>query len=290
MESSQSETLNSEKNKRHPGFIHYAPMLGFALVIGGILLFIDQRLHTGWIPIALPVVAGLIILAYGFYLRADGWLNAGFIVTGVAGAIFLVFQPFVRFDDKHLVAYGLLFFSLSWMGLFLANKLQAHKSHWWALFVILIAFALAVVFYLGNMTVLVFTLALSLAVGLSFLIWGMVTSKIGLQIPGLIISTVGVGVYNGWKSVGDVNGLRDTGVMLVWFSLGWLLITVFSRIFEKRFIWWPLIPGGILVMVGSGLYIGGNPSNATAFLQNTGSIALILLGVYLILLKFGLKK
>jgi len=51
-----------------------------------------------------------------------------------------------------------------------------------------------------------------------------------------------------------------------------------------------LIPGGILAMVGSGLYIGGNPENAAAFLQNTGSIGLVLLGIYLILLKFGLKK
>ena len=50
--------------------------------------------------------------------------------------------------------------------------------------------------------------------------------------------------------------------MLVWFSLGWILITVFLRLLMKKFIWWPLIPGGILAMVGSGLYIGGNPENA----------------------------
>jgi len=43
-------------------------------------------------------------------------------------------------------------------------------------------------------------------------------------------------------------------------------------------------------MVGSGLYIGGNPGNAAGFIQNTGSIGLVLLGIYLILLKFGLKK
>jgi hypothetical protein len=289
MESLQSKN-SSEKNHSVSSFTHYAPALGFALVIGGVLLFIDQRLQTGWIPIALPVVAGLIILAYGFYLRETGWLNAGFIVTGVAGAIFLVFQPFLRLDSRHLVASGLLFFSLSWLGLVLGNRMYKHRTYWWALFIILISLGLAVVFYIGDLSFLVFLLAVSLAIGFSFLIWGMAVSQIGLQIPGLIVSTVGIGVYNGWKSVGDINGLRDTGVMLVWFSLGWLLITVFSRIFVKKFIWWPLIPGGILVMVGSGLYIGGNPSNATAFLQNTGSIALILLGVYLIMLKFGLKK
>ena len=43
-------------------------------------------------------------------------------------------------------------------------------------------------------------------------------------------------------------------------------------------------------MVGLGLYIGGNPDNALGFVQNTGSIGLILFGVYLILLKYGMKK
>ena len=78
--------------------------------------------------------------------------------------------------------------------------------------------------------------------------------------------------------------------MLVWFALGWVLVTILSRVIEKRFLWWPLIPGGVLLTVGSGLYIGGDPESTLGFLGNTGSIGLILFGIYLILLKFGIKK
>ncbi|MEM5774302.1 MAG: hypothetical protein AAGU05_04815, partial [Anaerolineaceae bacterium] len=77
--------------------------------------------------------------------------------------------------------------------------------------------------------------------------------------------------------------------MLVIFGLGWLLITVLSRFVIEKPVWWPLIPGGILVMVGWGLYIGGNPSNALNFVSNTGSIALIMLGLYLLLLRRGIR-
>jgi hypothetical protein len=150
--------------------------------------------------------------------------------------------------------------------------------------------ALALVFYFRDLRLLVFIFAICLALSLTFVIWGGVKQNINLMIPGLLVGTIGAGIFSGWSTVGDINGLRDTGIMLVWFSLGWILISVCSRIFQKRFTWWPLIPGGVFAMVGSGLYIGGNPTNAAGFLQNTGSVALIILGVYLILLKFGLKK
>jgi hypothetical protein len=77
--------------------------------------------------------------------------------------------------------------------------------------------------------------------------------------------------------------------MLVWFALGWGLITIASRILTSRFIWWPLIPGGLLAVVGWGLYIGGDPGNALSFIGNTGSIGLIIFGIYLLLLRRSFK-
>lgn len=290
MGSLQSKKIQPEKMEYKNQLTHYAHVLGIALVIGGILLFIDQKIKTGWIPILLPVVAGLIVILYGYYLKNSKWLIAGFVITSISGALFLIFQPFVNLATNKLIALGLEFFALTWVGLFLSVGLVNQKFHWWSVFIITIGTALAAVFFFGNTSLLVFILAISIATGSSFIIWGLAKKNIAFLIPGLLTSTIGVGVFNGWKTVGDINGLRDTGIMLVWFSLGWILITVFSRFFKKRFIWWPLIPGGILAMVGSGLYIGGNPANAAGFLQNTGSIGLVLLGIYLILLKFGLKK
>ncbi len=269
---------------------HYAPVLGITLIIGGILLLIDQRIHTGWIPISLPIFVGIIVLIYSFILKEEGWILAGFILTGISGALFLVFQPFINLKNNLLISFGLAFFSLCWLGIFLTISLTKKRYYWWTFFITLTSLSISIIFYLASFSVLSFVLAISLAIGSALLLWGVAKNILGLQISGILVSTIGIGIFNGWNTVGDINGLRDTGNMLVWFSLGWILITVDSKIFKKRFIWWPLIPGGILAMVGSGLYIGGNPENAAAFLQNTGSIGLILLGMYLILLKFGLKK
>lgn len=290
MGSSQSEHIDTVKQSSRTRFIHYAPAIGVALVLGGILLFIDQKIKSGWIPLSLPVVAGLVIIAYGYVIKNNCWLFTGFSLTAIAGALFLIFQPFIVESTFHLLAYGLGFFSLMWLCLFLSLGFLKQIYHWWIIFIVTISLALSMVFVIGRTTLLTFILAISLAISLTFLVWGSAKKSIGLLIPGLLVGTIGTGVFNGWDTVGDVNGLRDTGIMLVWFSLGWILITVGSRILQKRFIWWPLIPGGVFAMVGSGLYIGGNPTNAAAFLQNTGSIALIILGIYLILLKFGLKK
>jgi hypothetical protein len=129
-----------------------------------------------------------------------------------------------------------------------------------------------------------------MALGLVFLAWGWTRKLLGLIIPGCILVTVGPGISFAWSQSSNPQGLIETGVMLVWFALGWLLITVFSRMMYKKFIWWPLIPGGVLAMVGWGLYIGGNPSNALGFVGNSGSIGLIIFGVYLLLLRFGMQK
>jgi hypothetical protein len=78
--------------------------------------------------------------------------------------------------------------------------------------------------------------------------------------------------------------------MLTIFASGWFLITIIQRLIKPKLMWWPLIPGGVLAMTGWGLYIGGNPINALGFLGNTGSIAIVLLGLYLLLLRSGMQK
>jgi hypothetical protein len=66
------------------------------------------------------------------------------------------------------------------------------------------------------------------------------------------------------------------------------MISLFGRWIGRRSIWWPMIPGGILLMVGSGLYIGGDPTRAVGFISNTGSIALVIFGLYLLLMRKGI--
>jgi hypothetical protein len=281
--------IDSGDNKLRDKLLHYAPLFGVILVISGLLLLLDQRLKTGWISITIPLAIGIVFSFYGIFKRNIGWLAPGMILTGIGLALLLIFGKVISASLTALIGYSLLANAGIWLVLFVAILLLVRKIPWWSLFVITICATLGHIFLTEKFSLLVFVFYLACAIGSVFLLWGSVSGKLGLIIPGAILSATGAGVYFGWSNPDEPGQLQKTGIMLVWFALGWVLITVFSRIMKKRFVWWPLIPGGILLMVGSGLYIGGNPQNALGFLGNTGSIGLILVGAYLIFLKFSMK-
>jgi hypothetical protein len=133
-----------------------------------------------------------------------------------------------------------------------------------------------------------FVLYISLGIGLPLLLWGMITRLIGLIIPGCLLLGAGLGVYLAWRSPIPENGLTQTGIMLVCFAFGWMAISVAARRVIHKSVWWPLIPGGILAVVGTGLYVGGDPTRALGFIGNTGSIALMIFGLYLLLMRKGI--
>jgi hypothetical protein len=229
-------------------------------------------------------------MAAGILTKRRIWLIPGFILFGLGSAVFVIFQKLVFYKTFTLLCVATGVFSLSWLVLFLALLVIRKSAAWWALFVATISGAISFNFFTERLLLLDFVLTISVAIGVVFLLWGGRKKQIGLLIPGLLITTIGCGVYFAWKNAEDPQGLQETGIMLVWFALGWLLITITSKVFSRKFVWWPLIPGGVFAMVGSGLYIGGNPVNVLGFFQNTGSIGLILFGIYLILLKYGMKK
>lgn len=279
-----------KSNRKSEKFIQYAPIFGVVLVVSGLLLLLDQRIKTTWLSISIPVVISLILTAAGIYLKKMVWIMPGLIMLGLSTFLFSMLQKIVGMDSNTKMAIGFAANALVWLLIFVSFRLVRNITAWWSLFVTAICTGLSIVFFTQRMELLDYVFYISVPVGIVFLAWGLFTRRIGLIIPGLLISTIGSGIYMGWRNSQQAEGLKETGTMLVWFALGWLLITVFSRIIEKKFIWWPLIPGGILLMVGSGLYIGGNPGNALDFLGNTGSIGLIIFGIYLILLKFGMKN
>lgn len=129
---------------------------------------------------------------------------------------------------------------------------------------------------------------IGLGIGIALLYSGIYWKLFGLIIPGSLLIGIAPGVFFAWSNTAGQNGLVRTGVMLVWFALGWGLVTIFARVQTFKFVWWPLIPGGILAMVGWGLYIGGNPSRAVGFIGNTGSIGLLIFGIYILLIRRGI--
>jgi len=151
-------------------------------------------------------------------------------------------------------------------------------------------FSVGANFFWGDLSLLSSVLFLSVGFGLVLLLTGIYTRLLGLILAGSLLATTGAGVYFGWNQSAGPNALAQTGIMLAWFSLGWILLTVIYRALFHKFMWWPLIPGGILAMVGWGLYIGGNPGNALSFIGNTGSIGLIVFGIYLLLMRRGFHQ
>ncbi|HNR01146.1 MAG TPA: hypothetical protein PKK59_01275 [Anaerolineaceae bacterium] len=280
------EHITSTREK----LVQYAPVAGGILVISGLLLLLDQRLQTRWLSLSIPAFISLALIFFGIYRKQVWWSVVGLILAGLGTALVLFLAPILDLAITIKLGYSLLAQGVAWALIVVFLALSLKKLSWWALLVSAISFALAYVFTSNRKTLLDFVFFLTLAVGIVVLVWGIARKKISLIIPGAIIATTGAGVYFGWSNPESPGGLQKTGVMLVWFAFGWLLITVISRIIDKRFTWWPLIPGGILLMVGSGLYIGGNPQNALGFLGNTGSIGMILIGVYLLFLKFGMKR
>jgi len=268
----------------------YAPVIGGILVISGLLLLLDQRLQTRWLSMSIPAFIGLALILSGIIRKHVWWIVSGLILAGLGTALVLFLAPTLTLDISSRLGYALLAQGAAWGLIFLLLALTTKKIAWYALLIAAVGAALSFNFIARRNTLFDFVYFVTLAIGFVFIIWGVCTKKVSLIIPGAILATTGAGVYYGWSNPEAPGGLQKTGIMLAWFAFGWLLITVITRVSHKRFTWWPLIPGGILLMVGAGLYIGGNPQNALGFLGNTGSIGMILIGVYLIFLKFGMKR
>jgi hypothetical protein len=276
------ESQISLKNYRYAG--------GGLLVFLGLGLLADQYLQTGWLSWVILPVAALILFSYATYLKRMGWIVATSLLGGITLGGFLALAPFFHFTVWQRLGTSLLAFGFSWAVVtFVSNRINP-VTYWWATVPAAGLGAVGLCFIYSAHGIVDFALYVASGLGIAFLIWGTLTRVFGLIIPGSILIGVGPGIYNAWSNLGKPNGLTQTGIMLVWFALGWALITIFSRVIHEGFIWWPLIPGGILAMVGCGLYIGGNPNGAASFISNTGAIGLIIFGIYLMLIRRGIHN
>lgn len=123
------------------------------------------------------------------------------------------------------------------------------------------------------------------ALGALFLIWGLLVKNTGLLIPGGILVGIGTGAFliDGplANSAEPVRG----GTFLMVFAAGWALISLLS-IFTttpRRFAYWPLIPGGIMALIGGALLSGNTGIRALEIFGQVWPVGLILVGAYLLL-------
>lgn len=269
--------------------IAWRSLVGGALLIGGGFVLLDQLLHLGWLAPLACLAGGLFLLAGGLRNQQKGVLIAGSIVVGFGLGIAVSLE----FPGTWSVVQRLGLVALSGgagFGLaeFTVSRVR-HEVIWWPAIPLAVLVSGGVCMFITSAGLLDFVLYLSLGLGLVFLGIGLSHHWIGLVIPGCLLVSTGLGVYIPWATPFGVNALSKTGGMLVLFAFGWGLITVFTRVVMKGLIWWPLIPGGLLAVVGWGLYSGGDPGNAFRFISNTGTVAILLIGFYLMMMRRGIR-
>lgn len=262
---------------------------GLTLVTIGIMIFLDQRLKTGWLSwLSIPVLV-IVLLIAAVVAHKNSWVFSSTLMSGVLVGILLLLNPLFQIDIFGRIAALLISIGVSWILAILLIFIRNREFVWWA-FIPAGIFLGAGIGFLSPLRLVDFILYPCLGLGIALMIWGIASRLLGLLIPACLVSTIGIGIFMAWRNLENINGLTQTGIMLVWFALGWGLIILVSRYILARFIWWPLIPGGVLAMVGWGLYIGGNPNQAANFISNTGGIALIIFGIYILLLRRGIRK
>ncbi len=136
---------------------------------------------------------------------------------------------------------------------------------------------------------------LVLAIGVIFLVAGLAAHSRGLLIPGGIISGVGAGIVVMEKLGSLISEDGKGGLFLMIFSLGWLLISLLSLVVPEEdgtryFMWWPLIPGGILAATGGMILQGETGLKILGVIGQGWPVVLIGIGLYLLLRRKELKE
>ncbi|MBI5879106.1 MAG: hypothetical protein HZB53_15775 [Chloroflexi bacterium] len=125
--------------------------------------------------------------------------------------------------------------------------------------------------------------------GIVFLTWGLLSREVGLLVPGGILIGIGAGVLlmREWQM--PDNSMGTSAIFMLTFAAGWALITLASWFIHKT-VWWPLIVGAILALVGVGLLFG---KPALPYLEMAGKLwplILVALGVWVLFKRSGWKR
>ncbi len=281
--------INQNQNKADT-FRRIPVLIGAAMLTVGTFVLVDQYLGTGWLPWAAIGLAGFLFLIEGARSQKLGWLIPGGLISGTGAGMLFAFGSSA--EGELLSKIGILLISIAagW-GLITAGSFPGKgKTAWWALVPGGIFAAAGACLLFSDRSFLAFVLYLTTGIGVILLVWGLFWRLYGLIIPASLLVTIGPGIFIAWGTNTAVNPLSKTGLMIAAFSFGWGLIVFFARIILAKFVWWPLIPGGVMAMVGWGLYIGGDPGGAPSFIANTGSVALIIFGLYLLLLRKSIHR
>ncbi|MFK7802724.1 MAG: hypothetical protein AB8G95_13900 [Anaerolineae bacterium] len=96
------------------------------------------------------------------------------------------------------------------------------------------------------------------AMGIGFIAWSILSRNKGLMIPGGILSGIALGsILSESVLATRLEGDADGGLFMLGFAAGWFAITILTLVFFGDFQWWPMIPGGIMALIGVGIFTDG---------------------------------
>lgn len=111
-------------------------------------------------------------------------------------------------------------------------------------------------------------------IGLGFVVAFAFTRQYGYLVPGGIMTGLGAGIIASEQLV--LADEQTGGAVVLGLGLGFLAIWAIGAIAHaSRHHWWPLIPGGILTVVGAVLLIGGQAVN----LLDYWGVAIVAIGL-----------
>lgn len=119
--------------------------------------------------------------------------------------------------------------------------------------------------------------------GIAFMVAGIATRKAGFFVPAGILSGIALGTFliEGPYTIVSGDEARG-GVFLLSFALGWAGITLLSTLFTDEPQRWPLIPGGIMALIGAALLAGSPGLQLLQIVGYLWPLALIAAGLAII--------
>ena len=119
-----------------------------------------------------------------------------------------------------------------------------------------------------------------LLIGAAFTAWYFSSRNYGLLIPGCILLGLGLG------RVGQTVFETSQGMEQIGLGIGFCGIYVIDLIYQGKSSWWPLIPGGILILTGI-----AEVSDALEGLKDVGwPLIIVIVGVVVLLNALGVFK
>lgn len=116
-----------------------------------------------------------------------------------------------------------------------------------------------------------------------FLVSSVATRTFGLLIPGGVLAGIAAGSLLVEGPLASVSEPASGAIFLLAFAAGWLLISLLSPLTKSGFEWWPLIPAGILALVGGLLLIGDAGLQVLKVIGYAWPVVLIAVGAWIIL-------